>query len=42
MADSLADAKKAFATAGFLRLDPENRANFDEIIGSTKALVESS
>jgi len=42
MADSLAGAKKAFATAGFLQLAPENKANFDKILGGIKAVVESS
>jgi len=42
MADSLAGAKKAFATAGFMQLSPESRVNFDKILGSIKAVVESS
>ena len=42
MADSLAGAKKAFATAGFLQHAPVNKANFDKILTGIKAVVESS
>jgi len=43
MAESLAGAKKAFATpAAFMQLTPESKVNLDKIIGSIKAVVESS